>query len=205
VAGGVVLEPFTSADFGRLITWIPDAEFLMQWGGPVFHWPLDERQLELYLAGAEGPAAERAVFRARLSNGASAETGQDSGGPTDPRADAEPADHVVGHVELNHLDPENGTATLSRVLIGPPAQRGRGHGASMVEAAVEFGFGGIGLHRIDLGVFDFNQAAIRCYERVGFRREGLLRDSRRVGDTYWDLVVMALFDDDWRASREEKR
>jgi len=201
MASDVLLEPFTSDDFGRLIAWIPDAEFLMQWGGPVFRWPLDERQLESYLAGAEGPGAERIVFRARLSNGAAAGVADGIDGP----GVAGPVDHVVGHVELNHLDAENGSATLSRVLIGPAAQRGRGRGESMVGAAVDHGFGRLGLHRIDLGVFGFNEAAIRCYERIGFRREGVLRDCRRVGDSYWDLVIMALLEDDWRARREERR
>jgi len=72
----------------------------------------------------------------------------------------------------------------------------------MVAAAVEYGFRDLGLHRIDLAVFDFNTAAIRCYERVGFRREDLLRDSRRVGDDYWSLVIMAMFENDWRAMRQ---
>ena len=30
------LEPFTEADVDRLIGWLPDAAFLIQWGGPGF-------------------------------------------------------------------------------------------------------------------------------------------------------------------------
>lgn len=191
----IVLDPFTAADFGRLIAWVLDAESLMQWAGPRFRWPLDEQQLALYLAGAEGPTPERVVFKARLADGASLSTraGVDVG----------LADPVIGHVELNNLDPENGSATLSRVLIGPREARGLGLGEHLVAVVVDHGFRDLGLHRIDLGVFDFNQAAIRCYERVGFRREGLLRDSRRMGESYWSLIVMALLEDEWRRGREE--
>ena len=32
------------------------------------------------------------------------------------------------------------------------------------------------MHRVGLGVFDFNDSAIACYERAGFRREGVLRE-----------------------------
>ena len=46
----------------------------------------------------------------------------------------------------------------------------------MVQQILIIGFEQLRLHRIELVVFDFNQAAIRCYERVGFRTEGRLRD-----------------------------
>lgn len=45
-------------------------------------------------------------------------------------------------------------------------------------------------------------AAIRCYETLGFRREGLLRDTRRVGGKYWSTLVMSLLDDEWRRRKE---
>ena len=54
------------------------------------------------------------------------------------------------------------------------------------------------LHRIDLRVFDFNQAAIAAYERVGFKKEGLLRDACKVGEAYWSAWVMSMLEDEWR-------
>jgi len=47
----------------------------------------------------------------------------------------------------------------------------------MVDAVLAIGFDEIGLHRIDLGVFDFNTRAIRCYEKCGFVQEGLAREA----------------------------
>ncbi|MCK7474542.1 MAG: hypothetical protein MZV49_15485 [Rhodopseudomonas palustris] len=47
---------------------------------------------------------------------------------------------------------------LSRVLIGEPARRGQGAGVEMVRRAVcrSASLSSLGLHRIDLVVFDFN-------------------------------------------------
>jgi hypothetical protein len=42
----IALRPFARADFARLIGWIPSPEFLVQWSGPIFAWPLDEAQSE---------------------------------------------------------------------------------------------------------------------------------------------------------------
>lgn len=49
-----------------------------------------------------------------------------------------------------------------------------------------------------LGVFDFNTPAIHCYEKVGFVKEGMLRDARKNGDNYWNLIEMGILEDEWR-------
>jgi len=64
--------------------------------------------------------------------------------------------------------------------------------------ALHIGFDDLGLHRIDLGVYDFNTAAIRCYELEGFVKEGHLRQARRVGDEIWSLDLMGILEGEWR-------
>jgi RimJ/RimL family protein N-acetyltransferase len=170
----VSLEAFGRQDFDRLIGWVASAEDLMLWAGPIFRWPLDRAQLDRYLAAAEGPGAARRIWRA-------VEGGE-----------------AVGHVELNAIERTHRTATLSRVLVRPGA-RGRGVGTAMVRAALAVAFGDLGLHRVDLFVFDFNAGAIACYERLGFRHEGRLRDYRRLGDRYVSSLLMSMLEDEWRA------
>lgn len=45
----IKLEPFTRTDFNRLISWIDSEEFLIQFAGPIFTFPLTTEQLELYI------------------------------------------------------------------------------------------------------------------------------------------------------------
>jgi len=47
-------------------------------------------------------------------------------------------------------------------------------------------------HRIELEVFASNVAAIRLYEKLGFRREGLKRRFRILDGFYGDNIMMAL-------------
>jgi RimJ/RimL family protein N-acetyltransferase len=161
------------------MAWAETPEFLFQWAGPLFNYPLDRPQLERYLLLAAGDPPTRRIYTALREQ------------PPEPA-------HAVGHIELSTIDPRHRSATLSRVLIGP-AWRGQGLGQQLVSQALAIGFDTLDLHRIDLYVFDFNHAAIACYERVGFVREGLLRDARRVGDAYWSVIVMSLLAPDWRA------
>ncbi len=170
------LRPFERADFGHLLSWVESAEFLMQWAGPIFTYPLDAGQLERYKLLATGDPPTRYIYTA-LAGG-----------------------EAVGHIELSQVDRRHSSATLARVLVAP-GRRGAGLGRQMVSQALGIGFDTLGLHRLDLNVFDFNHAAIACYTRAGLVREGLLRDARRVGDAYWSVVNMSMLAPEWPAHR----
>jgi RimJ/RimL family protein N-acetyltransferase len=67
----------------------------------------------------------------------------------------------------------------------------------MIEEILKIAFGKLNLHRVSLGVFDFNQSAIACYEKSGFIKEGLLRDSRKIENEYWSLWEMSILENEW--------
>ncbi len=170
------LRPFTREDFQALIDWTPSREFLMQWAGPNFSWPLDNTQLEKRLRQTLGPYPALLAFTALNAD----------------------AGEAVGHIELGAIDRANGSASVACVLVAP-TERGRGVGSEMVRRVLSVAFQQIKLHRVQLHVFDFNHDAIACYERCGFRKEGQLREARRVGEEYWSLYVMGVLEDEWRS------
>jgi RimJ/RimL family protein N-acetyltransferase len=172
------LRPFERKDFSRLIEWIKSPEFLLQWAGPIFRFPLDEPQLERYLEKSHGDQPPR-----RIAKAVNIDTNE-----------------VIGHIELDDIDWHNKSARLCRVLVGESSFRGRGVGVQMAKKLLEVGFNELGLHRVELVVFDFNEAAIRCYERVGFVKEGRLRDARKFGSEYWSLYQMSILEHEWRPS-----
>ena len=59
------------------------------------------------------------------------------------------------------------------------------------------GFERLGLHRISLEVYAFNPRARRAYEKVGFRVEGVLRDSFRYNGEWIDATVMSILASEW--------
>jgi RimJ/RimL family protein N-acetyltransferase len=44
----------------------------------------------------------------------------------------------------------------------------------------------------------FNTAALRCYEAVGFRREGVIRKQVFRAGSYHDVVVLGLLREEWQ-------
>jgi RimJ/RimL family protein N-acetyltransferase len=175
------LTPFRKRHVDTLIEWLPSARELLEWGGPLFTHPLDLHQLERHWR-RQRRGTERRLYTV-LEAGRRGEAGRET---------------PIGHVELCDIHPVNRSARLCRVLVGPREHRGCGWGTAIVRAALEIAFDELQLHRVSLGVFDFNTPAIRCYERAGFRREGLLRDARRFETEYWSVVAMSLLEDEWR-------
>jgi RimJ/RimL family protein N-acetyltransferase len=105
---------------------------------------------------------------------------------------------LVGVIGLHHLDDPARKAELG-IFIGPPAEWGRGFAGEAIALLVRHGFDALGLNRIWLHVHADHAGAIRLYERLGFRREGLLRQSGRRGEGYVDVVVMGLLREEWAA------
>jgi RimJ/RimL family protein N-acetyltransferase len=55
-----------------------------------------------------------------------------------------------------------------------------------------FAFDEMNLHRIQLSVYEFNQRAMRCYEKCGFRHEGRAREAFYREGKYHDSLLMAI-------------
>ena len=85
-----------------------------------------------------------------------------------------------------------------RILIGHPDCLGKGIGTEVTRMVVDWGFKRLNAHRIWLGVNAENLGAIKCYEKVGFKREGVLRDEIFCNGHYTDAIRMGLLESDWK-------
>jgi len=111
-----------------------------------------------------------------------------------------PAERLVGFTTFSGLDPDNGSVTY-HVTIGERDAWGRGLGTETTELMLDHAFEKLGLHRVGLTVFAFNERAIRAYEKAGFRVEGRLREAVRRDGRFWDEVAMGVLRDEWVTRR----
>ena len=110
-------------------------------------------------------------------------------------------DRLIGTCAFSQLDGDNGSA-LFHITIGEPDCWGRGYGSEATALMLENAFGILGLHRVALAVFEYNERAIRAYRRVGFSVEGRSRQAIWRGGRFWDEIQMSILEDEWRANRE---
>jgi RimJ/RimL family protein N-acetyltransferase len=102
---------------------------------------------------------------------------------------------LVGTCTLARLDPANRRAELGFVL--GRAFWGRGYMTAALPAVIDFAFGRLGLHRVFADTDPRNAPAIRALERLGFVREGVLREHYLVQGEPQDAVVYGLLRSEW--------
>ncbi|MFD9889102.1 GNAT family N-acetyltransferase [Amycolatopsis sp. NPDC059027] len=103
----------------------------------------------------------------------------------------------VGDAALTDVDAGNASAGF-RIALSRPGDFGRGYGTEAVRLVLDYAFGLVGLHRVQLEVFDFNPRARRVYEKCGFVAEGVQREALRWDGAWHDVIRMGVLESDRR-------
>ena len=106
----------------------------------------------------------------------------------------------IGNCGLHNFDWKNRRAYLG-IVIGEKEYWGKGYGSDAVRTLLGFAFSEMNLHRVYLTVYDYNERAIRCYERCGFQHEGRQREARFSDGRYHDELMMAVLRKEFEAGQ----
>ena len=114
------------------------------------------------------------------------------------------SDKCLGHVGLYNIDHRVRKAEFA-IMIGDKAKCRTGIGTLVTRSVIEYGFKQLNLHRIYLTVLKANERAIKLYEKLGFKHEGMLRDEQFRDGEYADVVFMAILEHEWQMSLDHMR
>jgi RimJ/RimL family protein N-acetyltransferase len=111
-------------------------------------------------------------------------------------------DRPIGFVDLYFREWHQGNAWVG-IGIGERRDWGKGYGTDAMRLILRYAFDELNLHRVSLGVFEFNPRAIRSYEKAGYTVEGrergfVHRDGRR-----WDVIAMGILRSEWEALQHD--
>lgn len=166
----VVLTPLTPADLPLMFDWINDREQVL-FNAP--YKPISEGQHERWFEAIQ-QRNDVVIFGIRLLD----------------------TDKLIGSCQLHGLNWVHRSAEL-QIRIGEVSARRQGYGTQAVRLLLDFAFKDLNLHRVYLHVFSTNAAAIRVYEKVGFVREGLLRQAAHIDGEYIDVQVMGILREEY--------
>jgi ribosomal-protein-alanine N-acetyltransferase len=79
-----------------------------------------------------------------------------------------------------------------------PKHWGQGYATEAARAIVQFGFTELRLHRIWSWCIADNVGSARVLEKLGMQLEGRLRDKERFKGRWWDTLLYAILDHEWR-------
>ena len=83
--------------------------------------------------------------------------------------------------------------------IGDKTYWDKGYGQEATRLLLDYGFNLLNLHNIMLGVYSFNQRAIACYKKIGFKEIGRRREARIIGGKKYDVVLMDTLASEFRS------
>jgi RimJ/RimL family protein N-acetyltransferase len=98
----------------------------------------------------------------------------------------------IGNVALTDISKLDSNAGLF-LVIGNKYFQGNGIGSQATQFILDFGFNKLHLHKIWLYVYNANVKAIKLYEKFGFKEEGRLKEMLKIGDKYYDEIILAKF------------
>ena len=99
----------------------------------------------------------------------------------------------IGYVQFSNVEP-CGVADWG-FYARPDAPKGTGR--KLGTLALGHAFGQLELHKVCGQAIDTNHASIRFHERLGFKREGVLRDQKRMNEQYQTLICFGLLAHEW--------
>jgi RimJ/RimL family protein N-acetyltransferase len=106
----------------------------------------------------------------------------------------------IGYMRLGGIDSTHERAWLA-IAIGERDCWGAGYGTDAIRLALRYGFEQLHLRRIELITDVDNPRAIRCYEKCGFVREGVLRQHRLRYGKPLDMLQMSILRDEWEGQK----
>jgi RimJ/RimL family protein N-acetyltransferase len=163
------LELLEEDNYSKIVEWNKgkDADFLYQWAGPGYVFPISEEQIAKRIKKRAG-TDEAGTFIYKILN---------------------EYNIMLGTIELFNINRKKQTATIARFLIDENF-RGQGLGEKSLRLLLEKAFTEFDINEIDLRVFDFNRQAISCYEKVGFEKTRFESNIRQTLNDCWGVYEM---------------
>jgi len=163
----ISLIPFSEPDFDLFISWIDDEALLITIAGTDLDYPVTHDQLDRYL---------------KLEN-------------SHPFTVIDATGKKVGHAEL--VLSGEGMFKIDKLLVGDRSLRGKGLGQAIIMGLLQYAFTKLEASTVELNVFDWNIAGIRCYEKCGFLLNPDKMKTFRSGDETWTAINMTVKKQDW--------
>ena len=108
-------------------------------------------------------------------------------------------DEMIGSIALEGINHTNRVATLG-IFIGNKQYWNKGYGTEAIRLILDYGFNYLNLHCIQLHLMSFNQRALKCYQKCGFKETGRIRECRFINGKYYDIICMDILSSEFTGS-----
>ncbi|WP_100374772.1 GNAT family N-acetyltransferase [Bacillus sp. FJAT-45037] len=105
----------------------------------------------------------------------------------------------IGVTSLINIDTKNRNAECI-IDVGEKEYWGNGYGTEAFKLLIDYAFLELNLHRLSLRVFSLNEKALHIYTKLGFVKEGVIRESLYRHGEWHDIIIMGILKKDYMNS-----
>lgn len=99
---------------------------------------------------------------------------------------------AIGKIILDKISHIDDSLDIKRIYIADVNYRNKGYGEEALRAILEYAFINLHMERVTLDYFTGNKSAAYLYEKIGFKNEGIMRNSAKKNGKYYDLHLMSI-------------
>ncbi len=108
-------------------------------------------------------------------------------------------DELIGNCSI-YRENDNARVAELGIFIGDEKFRNNGYGQESLNLLLDYGFNYLNLNSVYLNVFSFNDVAINCYKKIGFKEAGRLRENYFLNGKYYDVIYMDILKREFKGS-----
>jgi len=108
-------------------------------------------------------------------------------------------DELIGNCGIMNINHINRSAEVG-IFIGDENKRSNGYGTESLRLLLDYGFNYLNMNNIMLNVKSFNERAIACYKKIGFKEFGRRRESYFLNGKYYDDIQMDILAREFKGS-----
>lgn len=98
----------------------------------------------------------------------------------------------IGNIKIDPYNKKHNVAEYG-IMMGDKSEWGKGYARETSETIIKYCFANLNLRKMTLGVVTENIPAVKLYESLGFKNEGIYIKQGLYNDHYCDIYRMALF------------
>ena len=106
------------------------------------------------------------------------------------------SDELIGFITLRRINMINGTGKLT-VFIGSEGNLSKGIGSEALSLILDYAFKTLNLRKVNADIFSFNERSIKCFKKLGFKEQGILKNEYFINGEYHDDVLLYIFRNEW--------
>lgn len=161
------LRSYQEKDADKIITWIKDERELILWSADIYNtYPITANDINNFYKKC---LVNKNFYPLTLIKD----------------------DKVIGHITLRHPTKDKKIVRLGFIIVDPE-YRGKKFGKEMIIQAIGYAKKNLGVQGFNLGVFENNVSACKCYESVGFKEAYVEKEAYMFKGEKWNCIEMVL-------------